>query len=265
MDHQAIRQQLPLLVAGHLPRNARSFQFNIFDGQPKESALGFRIDPQPFDGKVVATTDEAIVVKIGRTQFAVLDRELVTDIPVEGAKVTVQPYARRRFDGLRADTPEEVVEHTSDGTPYKVTRLILGSAPAHLPVAKPVCLELQQLIEQLESMPAPDQHRTISHMLVDAHASEFTLVDPSPKDIIRTPPTISFNVVTGKFDGRVSVLYLRGDDVYAIELHRDGKCVERRDEVYFDMLGDTLAHLIDDGSWRRIQVQPISGRKATSH
>lgn len=104
MDHQAIRQQLPLLVAGHLPRTARSFQFNIFDGQPKESALGFRIDPKPFEGKVVATTDEAIVVKIGRTQFAVLDRELVTDIPVEGAKVAVQPYARRRFDGLRADT-----------------------------------------------------------------------------------------------------------------------------------------------------------------
>lgn len=128
--------------------------------------------------KVVATTDEAIVVKIGRTQFAVLDRELVTDIPIEGAKVAVQPYARRRFDGSRADTPEEVVEHTSDGTPYKVTRLILGSAPALLPVAKPECLELQQLIEQLESMPAPDRHRTISHMLVDAHASDFTLVDP---------------------------------------------------------------------------------------
>ncbi|MGQ5975101.1 hypothetical protein ACUNG3_14045 [Serratia sp. IR-2025] len=102
-------------------------------------------------------------------------------------------------------------------------------------------------------------------MLVDAHASDFALVDPSPKDIIRTPPTISFNVTTGKFVGRVSVLYLRGDDVYAIEMHRDGVCVERRDEVYFDMLGDTLAHLIDDGSWRRIQVQSISGRKATSH
>lgn len=265
MDHQAIRQQLPLLVAGHLPRTARSFQFSIFDGQPKESALGFRIDPKPFEGKVVATTDEAIVVKIGRTQFAVLDRVLVTDTPGEGVKVAVKPYARRRFDGLRADTPEEVVEHTLDGTPYKVTRLVLGSAPAHLPVAKPECLELQQLIEQLESMPASDRHRTISHMLVDAQASDFALVDPAPKDIIRTPPTVSFNVVTGKFVGRVSVLYLRADDVYAVELHRDGECVVRRDEVYFDMLGDTLTDLIDDGSWRRIHVQPISGRKAASH
>lgn len=72
-------------------------------------------------------------------------------------------------------------------------------------------------------------------------------------------------MATGKFVGRVSVLYLRGDDAYAIELHQDGECVERCDEVCFDMLGDTLAHLIDDGSWRCIQVQSISGRKATSH
>jgi hypothetical protein len=28
------------------------------------STLGFAIDPQPFDGKVVAATDDAIVVKL---------------------------------------------------------------------------------------------------------------------------------------------------------------------------------------------------------
>jgi len=265
MDHQAIRQQLPTLVAKHVPSNASGFKYNIFDGQPKESMLGFRVDPQPFEGKVIAATDEAIIIKTGRTQFAVLDRTLVTAVPAEGTKVSVQPYARRRFDGQRADTPEEVVERTADGTSYTVKRIILGAAPAPLPIPSAQCLELQQLIAQLESMPAPDRHRTISHMLVDAQARDFSVVDPKPSDIIRTPPTISFTVSTGKFQGRVSVIYMRGLDVYAIELHRDGQLVQRLDEVYFDMLGSTLADLIDDDTWRRILVQPVSGRKAASH
>ncbi|VVO76583.1 hypothetical protein PS874_01444 [Pseudomonas fluorescens] len=120
MDTQAIRAQMPVLVAGHVPRNVRSFKFNIFDGQPKVSTWGFHIDPKPFEGKVIADTGEAIVVKIGRAEFAVLDRALLTEVPVEGAKVQVQPYARRRFDGLRADTPEERTEYASDGTPFKM-------------------------------------------------------------------------------------------------------------------------------------------------
>jgi len=102
-------------------------------------------------------------------------------------------------------------------------------------------------------------------MLVDAQACDFSVVDPKPADIIRTPPTISFTVSTAKFQGRVSVIYMRGMDVYAIELHREDQRVERIDEVYFDSLGDLLADLIDDGSWRRIQVLPTSGRKAVAH
>jgi hypothetical protein len=58
MDTQAIRAQMPTLVRGHVPSNIRTFKFNIFDGQPKVSTLGFHIDPKPFEGKVIATTDE---------------------------------------------------------------------------------------------------------------------------------------------------------------------------------------------------------------
>src|SRR3546814_11483472 len=75
-----------------------------------------------FRSKVIATTDEAIVVKTGRAEFAVLDRTLVTEVPDEGAKVQVEPYVRRRFDGQRADTPEEPTELTAAGQPYTVQR-----------------------------------------------------------------------------------------------------------------------------------------------
>ncbi|HBD37723.1 MAG TPA: GTPase, partial [Cupriavidus sp.] len=66
MDRSTIRNQMPTLVVGHVPRNIRTFKFRVIDDQPQESALGFMIDPQPFDGTVIATTDEAVVVKTGR-------------------------------------------------------------------------------------------------------------------------------------------------------------------------------------------------------
>lgn len=260
MDRSLIKSMMPSLVAGHVPRNVRSFKYRVFDDQPQSSTLGFAVDPQPFDGKVVAITDDAIVVKLKPSEFAVLDSKLVTTVPDEGAKVHVQPYARRRFDGLRADTPEERTEMTSDGIPYTVKTHILGSAPAKLPIPEPQCMELGQLIQQLEEMPAPDGFRRITHMLVDAGARNFTWVDPTPSKIIETPPAISFTVSTAKFEGRVTVLYDRGGDTYVVELHRDGELVDRHDEVYFDMLGEVLERLIDDGRWRLIDVSVIDAK-----
>lgn len=264
IDRSLIKSLMPSLVAGHVPINVRSFKYRVFDGEPQPSALGFHIDPQPFDGKVVAVTDDAIIVKISRAEFAVLDPNLVTTVPNEGAKVHVQPYARRRFDGMRADTPEERTEMTSDGVPITVKRYVLGSAPAKLPIPAPQCMELGQLIEQLEEMPAPDRFRRITHMLVDAHARDFTWVDPEPSKIIETPPAISFTVSTTKFEGQVTILYDRAGDTYVVELHQEGVQVARHDEIYFDMLGEALERLIDDGRWRLIDVSIIDA-KANRH
>lgn len=260
MDRSIIRAQMPALVAGHVPSNVRSFKYRVFDEQPPESTLGFIIDPHPFDGKVIATTDDAIIVKTGRAEFAVLDRRLVTTVPDEGVKVHVSPYARRRFDGLRADTPEERTEYREDGTTVTIQTQILGSAPAKLPIPEPQCPELRDLIQQLEELPAPDRYRRITHLLVDAGAKDFTWVDPAPDNIIRTPPAISFSVSTASFEGRVTVLYDRASDLYVIELHHGKELIERIDEVYFDSLGEVLAQRIDDGQWRQIQVNVITAR-----
>ncbi|EMY8159274.1 GTPase [Pseudomonas monteilii] len=260
MDRSLVKALMPSLVAGHVPRNARGFKYLVFDGQPLSSTMGFTIDPSPFDGKVVAATEEAIVVKVKPTEFAVLDPNLVTTVPTKGTKVHVEPYARRRFDGLRADTPETVTEMTADGVPYTVKRFMLGAAPAKFPIPEPQCLELGQLIQQLEEMLAPDGYRKITHMLVDAGARDFTWVDPTPSMIIATPPAISFTVSTEKFGGRVTILYDRAGDTYVVELHRDGELVDRHDEVYFDMLGEVLERLIDDGRWRLIGVNVIDAK-----
>ena len=42
-----------------------------------------------------------------------------------------------------------------------------------------------------------------------------------------------------------------------VELHRDGDLLDRHDEVYFDMLGEVLERLVDDGRWRLIDVSVI--------
>ncbi|MDR2788129.1 MAG: GTPase [Candidatus Accumulibacter sp.] len=260
MDHAAIDAQMQKLASAFIPRNCRKFTYRIFDDQPKKSAWGFYIDPKPFEGKVVARTDDAIIVKNQgkQSEFSVLDRSLVTPEPGEGARVEVHPYARRRFDGERADTPREETRIGLDGKPYTLQTQVLGEAPAKLPIPEPRCFELRQLIEQLESLPAPDGFRNVTHLLVDAGATDFAWVDPKPADIIKTPPSISFSVSSAKFEGRVTVLYERGLDLYAVELSRDGERVERVDEVCFDDLGQVLERLIDDGEWRRIRVKILT-------
>ncbi|CAJ4402351.1 Uncharacterised protein [Burkholderia pseudomallei] len=258
MDHAALRTQLPALVGPFLPRNVRSFNFRVYDDQPAVSAMGFVIDPQPFEGKVVAKTDHAIIVQIARAQFAVVDRHLASNDPEEGAKIAVTPYARHHFDGTRLDAPVEETRHTEDGQPYTIKSVILGGSTTKLPVPTPQCPELAALIEQLEQLPAPDRFRRISHLMVDAGARDFVCVDPKPEDIIATPPSVSFSVKTAKLDGRVTTLYDRGLDAYAIELRRDDSLVERVDEVYVDMLGEVLERLIDDGRWRQIRIDVLA-------
>jgi hypothetical protein len=47
MDRSLIKSMMPSLVAGHVPRNVRSFKYRVFDDQPLSSTLGFAIDPSP--------------------------------------------------------------------------------------------------------------------------------------------------------------------------------------------------------------------------
>lgn len=258
MNHSAIRPLMPTLVAPFVPSNCHRFKYRIYDDQPPVSPLGFQIDPLPFEGKVIALTDEAIVIKVKRTEFAVLDRHLVNVVPAEGSKVSITPYARRHFDGQRVGTPRENTEYLADGTPYVARTVILGDATTTLPVPAPRCPKLAQLIEQLEQLSAPDGFRRIAHLLVDAHARDFTLVDPERADIVSTPPAISFTVTTGKFSGQVTVSYDRVGDAYVIDLHHNDALDQHVENIYFDSLGEVLEQLIDDGRWRCIQVEVLS-------
>lgn len=254
MDRANLRQALPSLIAGHLPRNARQFSYRIYDDQPQRSSLGCSVDPQPFRGTVIAKTDDAIVLKVGRIAFAAVDRTLATADPEPDTIVEVVPYARRDFDGRRVDAPDEERHESANGHRYSVQTIHVGGRHVALPLPPPRCPQLADLIEQLEQRPAPDGFRTIAQLLVDAGARDFSCVDPEPEAIAETPPEVAFEVATAKFSGRAAIVYDCGLDLYVVELRHPSCPPTQVLHVEFTSLGTTLEALIDDGAWRRIRI-----------
>lgn len=264
MNRASLRASLPALVAHAIPKNAREIHCSFFDDTPMQNTFGMRVDGQPAEGRVVAHTDEAFIVKTDRTKFVAVDKQLATLCPALDDKVQVTPYARRDFAGKRLDAVKEEKCMSSDGKAYTVVRLTIGGKPSSIPLpATPSCPYLADLVEQLEIMPTPDRWRTIANMLVDANAQDIRIVDPDEKNIFKTPPEISFAIHTGKFAGRIAVLYDRGYDLYAVELRADDVAITRIREVEVTSLAKVMTDLIDDGSWLRIRVEILrSGRSS---
>lgn len=256
MNRETLREGLTALVAAAIPKNARRISCAYFDDQPQRNAFGLRIDPHPAEGRVVAITDEAFIIKTERTSFVAVDRVLATRCPGIGDKVRVTPYCRRDFFGERLDAPRQENWAGADGQTHTMTVLTLGGKTAHIPLPiTPICPYIRDMAEQLENLPAPDGQRTIANMLVDAKAHAIAVVDPEDEKLFETPPEISFAVMTQKFAGRVAIVYDRGDDLYVVELRQGGTVVMRIEEVDFMQLAAVLADLIDDGRWRRIEVE----------
>jgi len=256
MNRETLREGLTALVAAAIPKNARCISCAYFDDQPQRNALGLRIDPYPAEGNVVAITDEAFIIKTARTSFIAVDRMLATRCPSIGDKVRVTPYCRRDFFGKRLDAPRQESWSGANGQTHTMTVLTLGGKTARIPLpAAPTCPYLLDMVEQLENLPTPDGQRTIANLLVDAKAHAIAVVDPEDEKLFETPPEISLAVATQKFAGRVAVVYDRGGDLYVVELRQGGTVVTRIEEVDFMSLAALLTDLIDDGRWRRIEVE----------
>lgn len=262
MDNHSIQARIGSLVAPHLPVNAPNFRFRVYSSFPEKNSLGFHIDPKVFSGKVVDITDDIILVKIARTTFAVVDRSLASITPKIGDQIEVTPYARRDFNGDRIDKPKLETHTGSDGESYTTETVLLGGWETRLPLPAPKCEYLNALIEQLETLPAPDGVRSIVHLLVDANATDFTVVDPADKDVVATPPSISFNVNTKKFQGSVAIIYDRCSDYYIIELRNGGIVIEHLEAIGFESLGEVLHSLIDDGTWQTIRISLLKNAKS---
>ena len=263
MDRQAIRTELPSIVAAHVPKNQRKFTFRFYDGTPAQNAFGMNVDLKPFEGKVIAVTEVAIVVKSGRAEFAVIDLALASLRPEIGVNVLVTPYFRRDFQGERLDKPQRREEEPVDGEP-RLTEvvIVIGGQKLVLPLPQIQCQFVTDMKGQLETLLAPDGFRTLANLLADAKASDFEIIDPDDENLIATPPEISCAVQTEKFVGRVALVYEAAADLYRIELREGSNVLFSVGDVDFTSVGATLERLLDDGKWRQIQIQTLTRPKA---
>lgn len=264
MDRNVIQNELKSIAASYIPGNCRQYKWGMCDNQPGETMFGVKRELQPFEGKVVHISQNAIYVKVKRNTFYAVDAGLVTMLPAVGDTVRVTPYARRHFDGTRTDAPKVETYTLPDGTTYQSRVVAIGHIKTELPVSHEeyACYELNEMLKQLECLPAADGFRSISQMLYDAGARDFEVIDSSPENIIKIPPRIRFSVDNRKHCGQVDVIYDRGMDTYRIELLCGESVVESIRDVYFDDLGSVLGQLVDDGSWNRIGIEILAPAKS---
>ena len=252
----------------HLGKNIRRYSWATWTGEVTHNSLGGVRYLSPAQGTVVANDDDGqfVLVKTGMSEFRVILKELL-DTPVGvGDKVSLEFYQVRRFDGSLADGSEDpslngfytmMLGGWFRGLfPVKWEGRYLGIDArfenGYKEIKNPY---LMDLIEQMETLTVDDGWRSITGILVDAKASNLEFVDPDlDADTATQDPAIQFAVRTEKFGGVIRIAYSRAADAYFIEASSHTGEVEKRDDVFFDALGQTLIDLIDDRNWLKVKT-----------
>ena len=262
-------------AGNHVGKNIRRYRYTAYVAQPAFNTLGLKKDLKPLTGKVVELTDDWALVKEGANKFMVVDTDLMATLPPKGAKVTITPYSRRRFDGKRMDEPFE--SKGTDGVAF-LTHIIGGAVQLPLDKESPdkVYTEgskgdisgdaLLSLIEYVETLQTPDGMRTIAGCLVDAgcRVDGFSYQDPSENDDWSvTPPMLQFAIKNTRHTGTLQIIYDGGKDTYTVKLlDSEFNTLTAIDYVLFAELGQAVFELIDDGKWVLAQVEIHSKPRA---
>lgn len=252
--NETARAWLASVAQQHLPSNARRYKFSVYCNQQNYgSFIGLPVDLSPAEGKVVDLTDEWLLVKTSRNSFFIADVELLSEVPGIGDSVTVEPWARRGFDGLRLDTPRD----SGDGC----RTVIIGETRSRFPNRAGLqCPELKDMLDQLETLTAPDGIRTVAQVLIDAgawnHPVEYS--DPTASDILSNPPSVTVVLDAPHIeDGPVTlgVVYDRGLDMYQLEaaFAASGNTTCQQN-LTFDMLPDAISAIAANADWRKAKV-----------
>lgn len=247
------------VAALHLPKNAMSYKFQLYVENAQENAIGLMTDLQPQEGKVVEVSPDYCLVKTDRTRFFVAARHLLESVPEVGATVRITPYARKNFDGVRADAPKTEV---SGGVVFET--FTIGRITTRLPIVNREglrCPELLDTINLVEDQLTPDRCRSLSQALVDFGAGGHPIgyKDPLPSEIIDVPPTLQFRVSTKKFQGNLVIIYDRAGDHYVVQLTEPNtaQVVQSKDLVFNRNLAAAVVELLDDGAWRIAKVEVL--------
>lgn len=277
------REWVRSVAANYLGRNIRRYTFSTYVGEISHNSLGGLNYLGPQEGTVAEVSDQFTLLKVSANSFCVILNSLLSQPVNAGAKVRIEGYQLRRFDGSLADGSEDpagegvkTITLTGTQTMFPVNwegrYLCINErfAPSYRQIQNPY---LRDLIKQCEHLPVNGGLRRIVNILVDANGCDLDFVDPPEEQSALVAPAIKVNVATQTFVGLVEVFYNRPDDMYGIRLTPtpleqlqvapaagSGAELNMRlgptliEDITFDELGDALLVAIDDGKWAQAKV-----------
>jgi hypothetical protein len=256
MNRDDAQKIITSVAAVSLPKNTRRYKWTFLDGGLGENALGYSVDHQPVEGKIVYTDGEIVVLKQGaKAIFTAVDHSILPESSTfaVGDKVRITPYSRRRFDGSFLYEPVK----NADG--FSVT-FHIGESVSYLPLDKGA-ITSQYLLDMIDLLERgkTSSYRTIAQVLIDAGATLEPLQvndDPDPENIIKSPPAITFRIQCAKLSGYLSVFYDRALDYYGINVMDGcGTIVDTISDIDFTSMAAVIQKLVDDGTWRMAKVE----------
>ncbi|QIQ22143.1 hypothetical protein [Zophobihabitans entericus] len=266
LDKQRVKTELPLLIMFHLPLYQGHYDYKIIDDSPKTLVKDFA--PKPIQGVVVnKLLDGSLVIKTGERAFCLVEHTLLKNIPQIGDEVRFMPYTKRDFDGEFV-IPKNTLLIEANGKFYQEKQMVDCSDKVYLPFSS-YRSRLRELKNKLEELRASDETRRIAHMLVDAHAQNFSLEERYNHSFAKPfykkkkpyiPPSISFDVSTTKFEGRVVLYYQEKEQRFAVQLIKENNIFLdlALSSPDLDSIGFILEQLIDDGSWKKIKIEVLN-------
>ncbi|CDQ09231.1 conserved protein of unknown function [Acidithiobacillus ferrivorans] len=256
MNRDDAQRIITSVAAANLPKNTRRYKWTFLDGGLGKNALGYSVDHQPVEGKIIYTDGEIVVLKQGaKAVFTAVDHAILPESATFNVddQVRITPYSRRRFDGTFLYEPVK----SADG--FSVTYHI-GESVSYLPLDKGT-ITSQYLLDMIDLLERgkTNSYRTIAQVLIDAGATLEPLQvndDPDPENIIKSPPAITFRIQCAKLSGYLNVFYDRAMDYYGINVMDGcGTIVDTISDIAFTCMAGVIQDLVDDEAWRVAKVE----------
>lgn len=152
------------------------------------------------------------------------------------------------------DAPDAPVDR-GDGITSTVHHI--GGKALMLPIEKAQNPYLNDLVGQIQMLPALDGVRKLINILADVGATNFHYEDDvyeNDGENQSLTPALFWDVTKCEiFTGRMGIVYDRCADTYQVVYGE--QVVEG---LYFDDLATWFARLLDDGAWKSISTQLLS-------
>lgn len=231
-----------------LPPGETTYRSCFIQPLVKLPQLGMAVMFPNVEGEVLHTNEHLTVIQPEEATLvgvATATLQVPADGLSPGQRIRIRPTPLVDIDGVPLDS--------FTGTPQRHGLQIIGLRRASL-CLQPKTSFVSDLVEQLEHLTMPGEMRTVAAALIQAGAKRETTA--VLEDDANGVYGITCAVATQKFSG-VMALYLDlAADLYRLELKPTGAAepAEIIDGIYFDSIGDIVAHHIDDGSWLRNHV-----------